>query len=364
MSSNPRRASLLLLFAGLLAGALAGGARAADHAVVLMYHHVDRDTPSSTSVTPETFERHLDYLEEQDFTVWPLVRVLRHLDRGESLPEKTVALTFDDAYESVYTEAFPRLRRRGWPFTVFVSTDYIDKGHGGYLGWDQLRELAAEEGVDLGNHTRSHPHLVRHRDGEDESAWRERVRGEIRGARERLAAEAGEPVPVFAYPYGEYDREVRAIVEGLDLYGVGQQSGPVGAGSDLRAAPRFPVATPYADLDDLGPKLRSRPLPVTVLAPEDRVLAPEAQRPELRLRLEEGPYRAGALACYASGQGRMERTWVDEAEGEVAVRPRESLRPGRTKYNCTAPSAEESGIFYWFSYLWIKPRPDGSWYQE
>ncbi|KPV40377.1 hypothetical protein AN478_09505 [Thiohalorhabdus denitrificans] len=352
------------MLAGLVGAGLSGGARAADHAVVLMYHHVDADGPPSTSVTPETFERHLGYLEEHNFTVWPLVRVLRHLDRGKPLPPKTVALTFDDAYESVYTEAFPRLRRRGWPFTVFVSTDYIDQGYRGYLDWDQLRELAAEDGVDLGNHSRSHPHLVRRREGEDEAAWRERVRDEIRGAGERLAAEAGEPVPVFAYPYGEYDREVRAIVEDLGLYGVGQQSGAVGAGSDLRAAPRFPVATPYADLDDLGPKLRSRPLPVTVLAPEDRVLPAEARRPELRLRLEEGPYRAGALACYASGQGRMERTWVSEAEGVVAVRPRKPLRSGRTKYNCTAPSNEESGVFHWFSYLWIKPNPDGSWYRE
>lgn len=339
-------------------------AAAADHAVILEYHHVSADAPESTSVTPETFEAHLDYLAENGFTVWPLRRVLGHLAEGRSLPENTVALTFDDGYRSVYTEAWPRLRRRGWPFTVFVSTDYVDRGFGNYMTWTQLRELAGS-GVHLGNHSRSHAHLVRRREGESREQWLGRVRSEITGAQRRLEAEAPDgAVRIFAYPYGEFSRAVRDVVAELGYFGVGQQSGAVGRSSDLAAAPRFPIATGFADLDEFATKVRSRALPVEVLAPEDRLLAAGASRPALRLRIPPGPYRLGSLACYASGQGRMRLDWLDREAGVVEVRPKKPLGPGRTKYNCTAPSSETTGIFYWYSHLWMKPNPDGSWYAE
>ncbi len=357
---------LLFAVALLLAGgtACAGPDEGERHAVVLAYHHVGENTPPSTSVTPATFEAHLEYLADNGFHVWPLSRILDRLSRGKSVPESTVALTFDDAYESVLTQAYPRLKRRDWPFTVFVSTDYIDRDFSGYMDWGQLRELA-RDGAEIGNHSLGHPHLVRRRKGEAESQWLERVRQEITGAQRRLQEELPNPVKVFAYPFGEYDRPVRSLVEELGYFGVGQQSGAVGPDTDLTAVPRFPMATGFADLDSFATKVRSRPLPVTVLAPEDRLLGgDEKERPVLRIRVGEGPFRSEALGCFASGQGRMEVTWADREEGVAEVRPREPLPPGRTKYNCTAPSTRTSGVFHWFSYLWLKRNPDGSWYRE
>jgi len=231
------------------------------------------------------------------------------------------------------------------------------------MGWEQLREVAAH-GAELGNHSRSHPHLVRRQGGETAAQWRQRAVAEIRQAQQRLEAETDGAVRVFAYPYGEFDQGLKAVVGELDFSGVGQQSGAVGAVSDLRAAPRFPMAGGYADLDRFATKVNSRPLPVTVLSPEGRILGPEADRPALRLRLGEGGFRAAGLACYASGQGRMELTWVDKEAGVAEVRPRKPLGAGRSKYNCTAPSASQSGVYYWYSHLWMKRRADGSWYPE
>ena len=138
----------------------------------------------------------------------------------------------------------------------------------------------------------------------------------------------------------------------------------MGRSSDLAAAPRFPLATGYAGLDRFATKVRSRALPAEVLAPDDGVLSPGAERPTLRLKVPEGPYRREALACYASGQGRMDLTWKDPEAGVVVVRPTKPLGPGRIKYNCTAPSSEDGAVFYWFSYLWMMPNPDGTWYAE
>jgi peptidoglycan/xylan/chitin deacetylase (PgdA/CDA1 family) len=305
----------------------------------------------------------MGFLADNGYRVWPLSRVFAHLAEGKPIPEDTVALTFDDAYRSVYSEVFPRLKRRGWPFTVFVSTDYIDNGYGNYVSWDQLREMAAA-GAEVANHSRSHPHLVRRRDDETRAQWLDRVRAEVTGAQERLEAEIDDPVRIFAYPYGEFSAPVVKVVEALGFFGVGQQSGAVGEPSDLAAAPRFPLASGYSDLDKFATKVRSRPLPVTVLAPEDRLLAAESGAPVLRLRLGPGPFRRDGLACYVTGQGRAELEWLDREKGVVAVQAGEALGPGRSKYNCTAPGTEGNGVFYWYSHLWMKPNPDGSWYAE
>ncbi len=94
--------------------------------VVLEYHHVATDTPPSTSVTPTQFEAHMEHLSDNDFHVWSLPKLVETVRAGGDIPERTVALTFDDAYASVYDEVFPRLQERGWPFTVFVATESSD----------------------------------------------------------------------------------------------------------------------------------------------------------------------------------------------------------------------------------------------
>lgn len=361
-SLHLRAAAGLVLLTGCLAPPVA--ARADEHAVILLYHHVAADTPASTSVDPATFEAHLDYLAGHDFHVWPLSKILTHLHEGKSIPDHTVALTFDDAYASVFSEAYPRLKRRGWPFTVFVSTDYIDKHYKNYMTWDQLREVS-RHGAELGNHSRSHPHLVRRGDDESEARWRERVRAEITGAQRRLAAETHNPIKVFAYPYGEYSPPLEHIVSELGFYAVGQQSGAVGSVSDLHAAPRFPMADGYADQRQFITKVHTRPLPVTVLAPKAPLLGAGPMRPVLRLRIGDGAFRIDGLACYASGQGRMALHWVNRKRRIVDISPRTPLKGGgRYKYNCTAPSSEVNGVFFWYSHLWMKKNPDGTWYNE
>jgi biofilm PGA synthesis lipoprotein PgaB len=349
----------LLAFAGAQAtGATA--ARAEDHAVVLVYHHVSERTPKSTSVTPAVFDAHLEYLAGHGFTVVPLSEVIEALATGRALPPRAVVLTFDDAYVSVHREALPRLERRGWPFTVFVPTESIDRGYSGYMTWDQLRDLE-RRGGSVGNHSTGHGHLIRREPGEGERAWRRRVSQDIVGAQARLEDELDHPLRVLAYPYGEFDAPLERLVNELGFTGLGQQSGPVGPGSDRRAMPRFPVAAGFADLDSLADKLRSRPLPVTVLAPADRLLGPGSGPPELRLRVPGGPYRRDEMQCYVSGQAPAAVEWKDDVAVVRALKP---LGPGRSKYNCTAPSIEEPGAFHWYSYLWIQPGDDGTWYPE
>ncbi|MEN8007399.1 MAG: polysaccharide deacetylase family protein [Candidatus Krumholzibacteriota bacterium] len=325
------------------------------HAVALIYHHVDTGTPASTSLSPELFGEHLDYLVSNGYRALPLAALVDSLRNGGTVPDRTVAFTFDDGYRSVYTEAFPRLRELDWPFTVFICPDAVDHGRGPVLTWDQLREMA-DAGATVANHGMFHHHLQRRGAGEADQAWRDRIRGELLAAQERISREMGIAPALFAYPYGEFDEDLREIIRDLGWAAFGQQSGPMGNESDFTRLPRFPMAGPFAAMETFGDKVGSLPLPVMAASPASPHIAlaagPEDRKPNLRLTLGAGDYRSGQVAAFASGQGAAELTWVDREAGILEVRARQALPTGRSRYNITAP-ATDGRRYYWYSHTWI-----------
>ncbi len=343
------------------------GVTGAGAAVVLQYHHVSDKTPPSTSVTPERFRAHMDYLAEQDFRVVPLLSLVEQLKRGEPLPDKTVAITFDDAYDNVYATAFPLLRERNWPFTIFVNTEPHDKNKRGFATWDQVREMA-EAGVTIANHTTVHNHLLRLRNGETRAQWRERIRAEILDAEARIKAVTGHSHRVLAYPYGEYDEAVKELVKSLDFVAFGQQSGPLFAVDDLLALPRFPFGGIYGDPEDFATKVNTRPFPIRQVSfyadmnlrqPLADLVLPPAQRPVLVLELDN-PELLARIQCFASGQGAI----ATRVEGKrLLVQANQPLKAGRARYNCTAPTGER-GRFYWFTQQWLTTGDQGRWLHE
>ena len=110
-----------------------GQSHAADHAAVLMYHRFGEDEYPSTNIRLDQFDAHLEKLANGNYTVLSLDKIIRHMQDGTELPDRTVAITIDDAYLSVFTEAWPRLKAKGFPFTVFVATDPVDNGHPNYM---------------------------------------------------------------------------------------------------------------------------------------------------------------------------------------------------------------------------------------
>jgi peptidoglycan/xylan/chitin deacetylase (PgdA/CDA1 family) len=107
------------------------GSRAAGNLGILTYHRVVRDVRGLPrplhNVTPERFREQLSGLLRRGFRFWPLGQVLAARAAGWGIPAKTVVVTFDDGYESVYTEALPVLRDLNVPATVFVNTAYLDQ---------------------------------------------------------------------------------------------------------------------------------------------------------------------------------------------------------------------------------------------
>ena len=166
---------------------------------ILTYHSID-DSGSVISIRPEVFRRQADWLASGSLRVLPLDEI------GDApLDADAVALTFDDGFENFGSVAWPELRRRGLPATLFVVTERVGRtnawedGNGKgipelpLLDWDDLGRLA-DEGVMLGSHTRTHPDLSR-LDGR-------RLEDEIAGSAERIQGNTGVHPSAFAYPFG------------------------------------------------------------------------------------------------------------------------------------------------------------------
>ena len=115
------RQIVLLIAITITAGLPSLGAYAADYAVILMYHRFGENDYPSTNIRLEQFDAHLKTLASSDYNVMALADIIDRLQDGQPLPERTVAITIDDAYLSVYTEAWPRLQAYGFPATVFVG---------------------------------------------------------------------------------------------------------------------------------------------------------------------------------------------------------------------------------------------------
>ena len=361
--SVPNFSSVLLVVFGLkcliATSALASELNQTDYGlVILQYHHIDDDTPASTSTTPAVFREHLKYLADNDYVVIDLPTAITRLRSGQDLAPRTVAITFDDAFDSIYQTALPMLVEHNMPFTVFVSTDYMNRPH--YMTTAQMREMQSQ-GASFANHTKSHIHLQRYLNGEMEAEWETRIREEIEGAEQDLIGQLAENHKLLAYPYGEYNLRVLQIIDDLGYTAFGQQSGPASRHGDFALLPRFPMGGPYGSIEQFPTKVSSRPMPLV----ETARLEPftDQARPVLNLSLYGDRLRLHQLACFAPGGAAA----ITRDGSQFTIRGPETLPAGRSRYNCTMPVRVTPGspqTYHWFSQLWLKKLDDGSWHPD
>ncbi len=314
-------------------------------ATVIMYHRFGEREYPSTNVRIEQLEAHIRELTSGTYNVLPLERIVDAFRAGHDLPANTVAITIDDAYLSTYTEAWPRFRDAGLPFTVFVATDPVDNGLANFLTWDQLREIR-DGGGGIGHHTASHLRMV---GASDERIWQE-----IRKASERYRQELGEIPRLFAYPFGEASRDVRdKIIKAGFAAAFGQHSGVAYEGADRFYLPRFPLNENFGSLERLRLAATALPFPVTDVTPIDFFLTRNPPHFGFTVSPEIGSLER--LRCYASpgdvGQARIQRL----GERRIEVRVDRPFPPGRARFNCTLPAWD--GRWRWFGMQFYAPGP-------
>jgi len=186
---------------------------------VLMYHRIgeaSNEWERRYCVSPDRFRSHVEALEARGMVPCTVDQFMAWLDHGEALPKGCFVLTFDDGFREVYEHAFPVLRTRQWPATVFLVSGLLglrdvwtkaqNPSGNTYplLAPRHISEMSAH-GFSFHSHTRSHPDL--------RALTARALADELIGSRKDLEDLLGRPVPYLAYPYGWLDERVIAAAQ-------------------------------------------------------------------------------------------------------------------------------------------------------
>lgn len=309
----------------------------ATSAVVFMYHRFGEGEYPSTNITMEQFDQHVKELTSGPYTVMGVPQIVSALADGKGLPDRTIGITVDDAYRSVYEKAWPVFREHNLPFTVFVSTEQLDSGYANYMTWDMVRELS-QAGVTIGGHSQNHAHLP--------DFDLDRVKAELANSAARFEEELGYVPKIFAYPYGEANGEVIAAVKEAGYRAAfGQQSGAMHTESDFMYLPRYALNEHYGAMDRFNLAANSLPLVVSDVTPADYTLT--RNPPAFGFTLAEP---APSMNCYPSeGEPTMSRL----GEERVEIRLDGPVSSGRWRINCTAMGPDSR--WRWFGMLYTVP---------
>ena len=122
--------------------------------MILMYHKIDIKSPTQYWVTVKDFERQMAELADKEVV---------SLYNYDSDNPNQVVITFDGVYENVYKYAFPILKKYGYPFHLFVTSDFIGKDNSfditepltKFASMQQIQQMVAGGGM-LEWHTQTH----------------------------------------------------------------------------------------------------------------------------------------------------------------------------------------------------------------
>jgi len=171
---------------------------------ILTYHRVGGGSRDELDLEKAAFVAQLDLLAGAD--VVSMDEAARRLEASDRSP--CVVLTFDDGFADVHDNAWPELRERELPFTLFLASRYVGgrmrwkgstaKSDGDALSWLQLEEFVDSGLCTIGNHTHSHvpPH--------------ELTTAELDACSDEIEQRLGHRPRHFAYPWGIPVRHVES----------------------------------------------------------------------------------------------------------------------------------------------------------
>ena len=181
-------------------------------ATVLCYHIVESPQDARMEISRDTFRQQMRYLAMTGYNVIPLRELYEFVTgKRQSIPRNAVVITIDDGWRSTYTEVFPEMQKRKFPFTIFIYPKIVGQtSHA--LTWKQVKEMS-DAGVDIQSHSLSHPFLTQRRHTSfDDRAYAAWLTHELADSKKILERETGREVEFLAYPYGDYDHNLAASV--------------------------------------------------------------------------------------------------------------------------------------------------------
>jgi peptidoglycan/xylan/chitin deacetylase (PgdA/CDA1 family) len=272
----------------------------------------------------------LQVISMDDFEAWK---------RGEqTIPERSVVITIDDGWKSVYTDAFPVLKEFGYPFTLFLYKNYVDGG-GKALTTPMIKEMI-KNGATIGSHSVSHPYpgTVKTARGKGPDAYDKFLRSEMGESKRFLEASFGDAVTTYAYPGGFYTEEMHPLATEFGynhLFTV--LPGKIRRDSPDHTLPRYIILGTHDSIFELATQFAGAPsgnggdptapvaaLPFPVVPGSGAMV--ESRLPEISVDLSSaGAIDPESLVMQVSGFGKVPAVW-DADKGTLQWQTNRRLR--------------------------------------
>ena len=222
----------------------------ADDYQVLCYHNVvppNERLSEPDDINVRVLADHFDWLRANGYNVISLQNLIDARAGIRKLPEKAVLLSFDDAYHSFYTQAFPLLKAHGYPATLAVVGAWLEADkqvpYGGrlldrehFMTVEQLKEVAASGLIEIASHTYDLHHGVlgnpqgnempaatalvydpKTSSYESERTRQSRLIADFVRNSDFIEESTGKRPRVMVWPYGRYNGEVQQIADKLGM---------------------------------------------------------------------------------------------------------------------------------------------------
>ena len=298
---------------------------------VLMYHRIGDDRYPSTNISQELFEKHIEYLVEENINVLPITELSKYLKKEINLTNKTVFITIDDAYKSFFQNGFPILKKNKLPFSIFVSTNYVsNEDDSDFMSWSMLKEVSSNNGLIL-NHSKSHESLV----GMDLQI----LKKEIEQNQIEIDKKIGVQPKIFSYPYGESSKSIEEVIKILNYeIAFSQHSAPIHLDQNKYRLPRYALNDEFGSLKRFKMIIQTKPLEIFESSFDDSIVNTD----ELDFSFLT-KFPSELINCFVNNSAAM----IKKDEGERVSLYLSKLKNGvRYRINCTY--IDHTGEIFWY----------------
>ncbi len=311
-----------------------------DYGIIsIMYHRFEENKYPSTNIKLEVFKEQLKIIESENIQfVNPGEFKKNLIDKKK---DRKVLLTIDDGLMSFYKNAWPILREKEIPFILFINTREV--GSFNYMNWDQIKELAKNKYVFIGNHSHSHEYLV-----EEDS---ETIKKDLMKSKQLFKDNLGKNSIFFSYPFGEYSSEFKRIVKDLGFeYAFGQHSGVIDETKDLWELPRFPINEKYGEIKRFKTLMKTLPFKYKKITPEDKYLLQSGNPPKVTINFFNID-KLKNINCFSNEGNKWRNSEIYLNENTLEIQIQEKFIGERGRINCSLK--ENDGFWRWLGIQFV-----------
>jgi len=281
------------------------------NAHIFVYHRFADDRYQSANTTIKELTKQFDYFKQNNYKVVPLSQILDKLEKKEDIPDNWIALTIDDAYKSFYEHGLDIFKKYNYPFSLYVYVQATEKHYGDYMNWEQIKD--ASKYGEIGLHSYSHPRL--------QNLSKKEIIDDTKKAFNTLYKNTNIKPTTYAYPYGEFNENVKAILKNNFSFKsiLNQNTGSITNKTDIYNIPRIALVGEV----NINHKLRYKTFEANWIEP--KTFPKDGILKRIHVKVDK---KYKKLKLYITSEGWRD---VDVVDGIVDVKLNTYLKRARTR---------------------------------